>query len=65
MAPYTNKGYAVKELCSYLQINMDDVYTIGDRKLIYLCLIPLDNSSDNLVLLEFNITDDYQKFESH
>ncbi|HCZ1211812.1 TPA: hypothetical protein O2M15_002937, partial [Staphylococcus aureus] len=24
MAPYTNKGYAVKELCSYLQINMDD-----------------------------------------
>jgi hydroxymethylpyrimidine pyrophosphatase-like HAD family hydrolase len=41
MAPYTNKGYAVKELCSYLQIiNMDDVYTIGDRKLIYLCLIP-------------------------
>lgn len=29
MAPYTNKGYAVKELCSYLQINMDDVYTIG------------------------------------
>ena len=24
----------------------------------------LDNSSDNLVLLEFNITDDYQKFES-
>jgi hydroxymethylpyrimidine pyrophosphatase-like HAD family hydrolase len=41
MAPYTNKGYALlKELCSYLQINMDDVYTIGDRKLIYLCLIP-------------------------
>jgi hydroxymethylpyrimidine pyrophosphatase-like HAD family hydrolase len=41
MAPYTNKGYAVKELCSYLQINMDDVYTIGDRnELIYLCLIP-------------------------
>ena len=39
MAPYTNKGY-LKELCSYLQINMDDVYTIGDRKLIYLCLIP-------------------------
>ena len=40
---------------------MDDVYTIGDRKLIYLCFT-LDNSSDNLVLLEFNITDDYQKF---
>jgi 3-deoxy-D-manno-octulosonate 8-phosphate phosphatase KdsC-like HAD superfamily phosphatase len=52
MAPYTNKGYAVKELCSYLQINMDDVYTIGDRKIdFYLCLIPLDNSSDNLVFV--------------
>jgi hypothetical protein len=53
MAPYTNKGYAVKELCSYLQINMDDVYTIGDRKLIYLCLMcsDLDNSSDNLVFV--------------
>ncbi|MCE5003670.1 Cof-type HAD-IIB family hydrolase [Staphylococcus pseudoxylosus] len=56
MAPCTNKGYAVKELCNYLQINMNDVYTIGDGKND----LPMFNITDNSIAMD-NATDAIKK----